>query len=99
MGKNIEKGAVLDLVRAMETASYGPWELVNLPATMIIMRRGICWIKNRVITRGQVWGECDILLETPELIDGSMPHTMSYVEIFILHKAVLLEICRSFPYA
>jgi hypothetical protein len=97
--KDIEDDAVLDMVRALEHKAFGPFEFMNLPATMIIMRKGVAGVKNRIITRGDVWGECDILLETPELIDGSMPHTIAYSEILMLKRASLLELCKSFPKA
>jgi len=97
--RDLEDEAVLDIVRGMEPVAFGPSELINVREAMFVMQKGIAGVKGRVLARGDVWGHCDILLDTPSLIDSVMPRTVSYVEISRLCKRSLVEVCRAYPRA
>jgi hypothetical protein len=95
----LEEPAILEIVRALQPNSFAPNEIMNLPDTMIVMHKGIAGVKGRVLARGEVWGASDILLDTPQLKEGAMPRSISYVEIFVLTRRSLLDVARCFPAA
>lgn len=94
---DMEDEAVLDIVRVLEPVAYGSSELISIREAMIIIQKGIAGIKGRVLARGDVWGQTDILLDTPGLVDSAMPRTVSYMEILLLSKRSLVEVCRNYP--
>lgn len=97
--KDLEEPAILEIVRALQPNSYGPREIVNLPETMIVIHKGIAGVCGKILSRGQVWGAADVLLDTPQLKHGVLPCTITYVELFMLTKKSLLEVCKAFPRA
>mmetsp|Transcript_38240 Transcript_38240/g.119386 ORF Transcript_38240/g.119386 Transcript_38240/m.119386 type:complete len:752 (+) Transcript_38240:64-2319(+) len=97
--RDLEEEAILDIVRSMYPVAYGPSELINEREVMFVMQKGIAGFKGRVLARGDIWGHCDILLESPHLLDSAMPQTVSYVEVLMLSKRSLLVVCRMYPRA
>lgn len=97
--KDLQQDALLDLVRALHPSSFGPGEIMLLPQTLAIMRRGIAAARGRVLNRGHIWGEIEILLTTHSLIDSAYPRTLSYVDILSLERSRLIEVCSHFPHA
>lgn len=94
--RDLEEDAILDIVRALQPRACGKGEHINLRGCMIIMQKGIAGVRGRVISRGDVWGQYDILIETPQLIDGAMPLTLSFVEMQMLSKPSLVEVARNY---
>lgn len=97
--RGLEEAAILEIVRALQPNSFGPSDTINLPETMFVIHKGIAGVKGRILSRGDVWGAADVLLETRQLVESAMPRTISYVEVFMLTKRSILEVCRSFPRA
>eukprot|EP00928_Gymnodinium_smaydae_P008383 TRINITY_DN13056_c0_g2_i1.p1 TRINITY_DN13056_c0_g2~~TRINITY_DN13056_c0_g2_i1.p1 ORF type:complete len:800 (+),score=156.66 TRINITY_DN13056_c0_g2_i1:90-2489(+) len=95
----LEESAVLEIIRALRPSSFAPAEMIPLFEAMMVMRHGVAGVRGRVLVRGDVWGAADVLLETPQLKQGAVPRTMSYVEIFTLAKRSIVEICRQHPLA
>jgi len=97
--RELQEEAILDIVRGFRPRAYGPKEHIILRGSMILMQRGIAGVKGRVLSRGDVWGQNDILMETPQLIDSSMPRTLSFVELLMLTKSTLVEVGHCYPRA
>jgi hypothetical protein len=95
----LEESAILEIARALQPNSFAANEIMNLTETMIVIHKGMVGVKGHVLARGGVWGDSDILLDTPQLKEGAMPRTITYVEIYMLTKRSLMDVCRSFPAA
>eukprot|EP00425_Heterocapsa_triquetra_P015523 CAMPEP_0195151742 /NCGR_PEP_ID=MMETSP0448-20130528/181111_1 /TAXON_ID=66468 /ORGANISM="Heterocapsa triquestra, Strain CCMP 448" /LENGTH=382 /DNA_ID=CAMNT_0040190459 /DNA_START=44 /DNA_END=1188 /DNA_ORIENTATION=+ len=95
--RDLEEDAILDIVRKLQPAAFGVHEVLNLPECMFMMLKGIVGVRGRVLTRGDMWGHIEILIESPHLKDPAMPRTISFVEMLQLTKNSLLEICRRYP--
>mmetsp|Transcript_75858 Transcript_75858/g.180208 ORF Transcript_75858/g.180208 Transcript_75858/m.180208 type:complete len:730 (+) Transcript_75858:31-2220(+) len=97
--RDLEANALLDIVRHMQPSFYGPGEEVLLRQTIIIIRTGVVAVSGRVLARGDVWGEWDILLETEALISTAVPRTLTFVALVSLERQALRSVCRKFPRA
>uniref|UniRef100_A0A6U6JAC8 Ion transport domain-containing protein n=1 Tax=Zooxanthella nutricula TaxID=1333877 RepID=A0A6U6JAC8_9DINO len=95
--RELQEDAILDIVRGLMPKAYGPQELINVRGCMVVLQRGLVGVRGRVIGRGDVWGQNDILMETQQLIDGAMPMTLSFVELLLLHRRTLVEVGRNYP--
>lgn len=96
---DLESDAVLDMVRGLKPFFFGPSEVIMLRQMMLVVQDGLAAAKGRVLTRGNIWGQDDILLESRQLCDGVMPRTLTHVSILGLNRQTLLEVCVSFPMA
>jgi len=81
--RELQEEAILDIVRGLRPRAYGPNEHILLRRSMILMQRG----------------QNDILMETPQLIDSSMPRTLSFVELLMLTRNTLIEVGHCYPRA
>mmetsp|Transcript_124551 Transcript_124551/g.387813 ORF Transcript_124551/g.387813 Transcript_124551/m.387813 type:complete len:621 (+) Transcript_124551:57-1919(+) len=97
--QDLQQDALLDLVRALEPESFGPQEIMMLPHTLMFMRRGLSAHRGRIMNRGDIWGQSDILLVTDALIESAFPRTLSYVDILSLSREKLIGVCQAFPHA
>lgn len=95
--RHLSQDVVLDIVRVLVPEAYGPGEHIQMISCMILMQRGVAGVKGRIISRGDVWGQYDILIETKALIDTSLPLTFSFVESLKLSKKELMAVARSHP--
>jgi len=96
---DLDKDVLLDIVRALAPQFFGPREAMLLRQNLIVIRKGLAAANGRILGRGDVWGLNDILLETEQLVDGSVPRTLSYVDVLSLDRQSLLEVCQRFPAA
>jgi len=97
--RGLQEEAILDIVRSLRPRAFGPQEHINLRGNMFLMQRGIVGARGRILSRGDVWGCNDILMETPQLIDSTLPRTLSYVELLTLNRSTLVEVGRNYPHA
>merc|ERR1719329_1872422 len=76
---------------------YAPRERVVILDKMIVVRRGRMVVKLHFLGRDDVWGHKDILLQSPLIIDATMPRTLTYTDVLTLKKQSLKDTCRHYP--
>eukprot|EP00928_Gymnodinium_smaydae_P046940 TRINITY_DN31299_c0_g1_i1.p1 TRINITY_DN31299_c0_g1~~TRINITY_DN31299_c0_g1_i1.p1 ORF type:complete len:694 (-),score=115.84 TRINITY_DN31299_c0_g1_i1:124-2205(-) len=94
---DISHDALLDLVRELSFESHGPNEVVQAVDVVGMLRRGIAAVQGRVLNRGDVYGQWDILLVSDYLKTWICPRTLSYVDIVHLAKQSLMKVCVHHP--
>lgn len=97
--KDLQPEAVLDILRKLSGRSFGPGEFIQLPQTLIVIRRGVAAVRGRILRRGDVYGQWELLLVSPNLIDTAMLKTLTFVDVLILTRESLVTVCQSFPKA
>jgi len=97
--RHLSHDVVLDIVRHLVPEAYGPDEIIQMFGSMILIQRGVAAVGSRIISRGDVYGQYDILMETRSLIDTRCPWTMSFVELLKLSKKDLVLVARLHPEA
>jgi len=90
---NLPSQALLGAVRALEPACYAASEVIPMTRRMIIIREGVVFAMNKVLTRGSVHGEAQMLLDSDWLADRQFPYTFSHVDILFLTQESLKEVC------
>jgi len=97
--KELEQDALLDMVRELEPRSYGPREVITASRSVVLMSKGLAANKGKILRRGAVWGESDVLLESVHLMSESRPRTLTYVEVLVLERHHILSVCEMYPAA
>ena len=62
---------------------FAPMEVLSLPFTLFILRRGIAARRGRVLAKGSVWGE-DFIVHNDELVDSVFAAALTYAEVLAL---------------
>jgi hypothetical protein len=93
----LQESAKLEIVGRMNPHFFGPGEEVVLRSTMIMIRQGRARMNIRILQRGSVAGEVDILLETEAL--SNTVKTLTYVDALTLDKKDLREVASMYPSA
>jgi uncharacterized protein (UPF0147 family) len=93
-GNEIPQEAKLAIVANMERKFFGPEECPLEQHMMIFVKEGRIRVNFRILTKGQVWGDTNILLDQPEII---MSRTMTYVDSFTLTQDNLKQAAKSHP--
>lgn len=96
---SLDDDAVMDIVRQMQDKGYGPEEVICLRGALCLVQTGFVGLRGRLLKRGDCWGFNDVLLETPQLLDSTMPRTLNYVELLVLSRTSLLEVAEKYPEA
>jgi len=96
---SFSKDATLDIVRGMVPMALSPGEHVTLRQSMVLVQKGIIGFKGKPVSRGEVLGQYNILLDTPTLIDRSAPKALTLAELLRLSKGVLTMVARRYPEA
>jgi len=91
--KDLQAEALLAVVRALEPACYAASEVIPMNRRMIVIREGVLFASLKVLTRGSVHGEAQMLLESAWLADRQFPYTLSHVDILYLTHEALKEVC------
>ena len=94
--QNVERELLLLVATSLEPAVFAPGELAT-PGHLYFLHKGIALYGGRVLTSGRVWGH-DMILSRQELCHFSA-RAMSYLEVYRLSRADLVEIARPFPVA
>lgn len=97
--KELEQGALLQIVTALVPHFYSPHEVIKMRERMVILRDGLMGVRGRVCRRGDVFGHDTILLESAILAEVVNPMSLSYLDLLALEKEDLREVCRNFPMA
>ncbi|KAK7233042.1 voltage-gated potassium channel [Aureococcus anophagefferens] len=72
-----------ELSQNLSPMVFAPMEVLSLPFTLFILRRGIAARRGRVLAKGSVWGE-DFIVENDELVDGVFAAALTYAEVLAL---------------
>lgn len=97
--RDLQEEAVLDVVRALQPQAYGRDEIINMPSRMIIIQKGLAGVRGKLLSRGHVYGENNILIESPRLMDSVMPRTINFLQLMMLDKESLVTVAKSYPEA
>lgn len=98
--QHLSHNVVLDIVRVLVPEAYGPQEHIQMIGNMILMQRGVAAVRGgHMISRGDVWGQYDVLLVTRILIDWFSPLTFSFVELLKLGREDLIRVSGDHPEA
>eukprot|EP00747_Dinoflagellata_sp_TGD_P212210 gnl/TRDRNA2_/TRDRNA2_85327_c0_seq1.p1 gnl/TRDRNA2_/TRDRNA2_85327_c0~~gnl/TRDRNA2_/TRDRNA2_85327_c0_seq1.p1 ORF type:complete len:528 (+),score=69.48 gnl/TRDRNA2_/TRDRNA2_85327_c0_seq1:155-1738(+) len=90
-------GFVAGVFRRLAIAYYPPRELVRLSNSLVILTSGLVFRGHTFLSKGAVWGITELLLENPELYDGSTPLSLSFSEFQYLTRKELYSLCEFYP--
>lgn len=96
---DLEHDAQLELVKAMKPAFFGTKEVVVIPESLCIVRRGVMGLNGLILSHGDVWGHESILLETKALSHRCCPQTLTYVDLLYITKEDINNLSVLFPRA
>eukprot|EP00753_Platysulcus_tardus_P004747 PLAT12659.1.p1 GENE.PLAT12659.1~~PLAT12659.1.p1 ORF type:complete len:850 (-),score=394.01 PLAT12659.1:54-2603(-) len=80
---------------SLHPAVYAPKELIAGDELHIVMR-GVVIKDGRILATGNVWGE-DMVLRTRALANTKTARALTYVDVFLLAYAELMDILERFP--
>jgi len=91
--------AKLELVKAMMPAFYGAQEVIMIPDSLCIVRRGVMGLNGTILGHGDVWGHESVLLETKALLRRCSPRTLTYVDLLCISRQDVLHVGTLLPKA
>jgi len=81
---------------SLQPAVFIPGELVT-PGSLYVIHKGVALYGGRLLTSGRCWGQ-DMILARQHLCRFAA-RAMSYLEVYRISRAELLELARPFPIA
>lgn len=87
---------VIELADEFKGDLFGPGETIADHNSLMVVMRGSCINRGRLISRDGVLGE-DIILSSEHLRELSTPRTLNYMEVVKLHRDRLSEAAKNHP--
>jgi len=95
---SLQQSAKLEIIGRLDPHFFGPGEEIGMEGTMILVRQGRAVMNFKILERGSVAGEVNILLKTASLVRDTFK-TLTYVHALTLGKKELREVCSMYPSA
>lgn len=87
----------VELHKSIGDVMIPPKELLDFPQCLCALHRGLALKGQKMLVQGSVWGESDVLLSDPTLMDDTVPVALSFVEVMHLPKRSLEALGERFP--
>lgn len=94
--RGAERELIILVACSLQPAVFVPGELTT-PGYLYVIHKGVALYGGRLLTSGKCWGQ-DMILARQHLCHFSA-RAMSYLEVYRLSRAELLEMARPFPIA
>lgn len=92
---------LVEVCKVIKPLLLGPKEVLNRPATLYVLDKGLLAWEGRILGAGNFIGG-DFMLSNPELLVGASglthsPTVLTFVELLTLHRLDLEEVMMRFP--
>ena len=87
----------LYIVTMVRVLLYAQREVFTLPFTLFVLSRGVVARRDKILREGAVWGEDQVLLNSWKLLDHCTCVSLTFVEVFTLHRDQLELALERFP--
>lgn len=86
-----------EFVRCLISQFYGPIEPLTAVDEMLVVGSGLIAARGLILSRGDVWGHETVLIESFCLGDERSAMTLTYVDVFSLHREDIADVMSNYP--